>query len=210
MATLYIFTAVSKRAALVAWLWQLMLERYVPSLYMAQLGDMLAGPSPQQDSSGVCGFGPCGKVSLTSAGVVQAFGGLRWYKHVGWLEFFKLLSVYPSWQTCPLLCYLGKESWPQDTHVLVQQVTCVAWLCQFVARVVPSLYMAFLWAWEAVPLLSEKEKVHPGPLCWSTTRRQARWLDPPAAPPVQIKAPSEFLIQLYFRSLPPPSAYRCY
>ena len=130
MATLHIFTAVSKRAALVAWLWQLMLERYVPSLYMAQLGDILAGPSLQQDSSGVCGFGPCGKVSLTSAGVVQAFGGLRWYKHVGWLELFKLLSVYPRWQTCPLLCYLGKESWPQDTHVLVQQVTFVAWLCQ--------------------------------------------------------------------------------
>ena len=29
-----------------------------------------------------------------------------------------------------------------------------------VARVVPSLYMAFLWAWEAVPLSSKKE-VHP-------------------------------------------------
>ena len=29
-----------------------------------------------------------------------------------------------------------------------------------VARVVPSLYMAFLWAWEAVPLPSKKE-VHP-------------------------------------------------
>ena len=23
-----------------------------------------------------------------------------------------------------LLCYLGEESWPPDTHVLVQQVTC--------------------------------------------------------------------------------------
>ena len=65
----------SKRAALVAWLWQLMLARGVPSLYMAQLGDMLAGPTPQHDSCGVCGSGPGGKVPLASAGVDQTFVG---------------------------------------------------------------------------------------------------------------------------------------
>ena len=41
-----------------------------------------------------------------------------------------MLSMYPRWQACTLLCKPGKESWPQDTHVLVQQVTFVAWLCQ--------------------------------------------------------------------------------
>ena len=40
----YIFSlAMSKRAALLAWLWQPMLAKDAPSLYMAQLGDMLTG-----------------------------------------------------------------------------------------------------------------------------------------------------------------------
>ena len=81
-------------ASLVAWLCQLMLEMAVSSLYRAHPGLLLAGLSPPHDLCKVCGSGPCGKISLTSADDGQTLCVLRWYKQPGLVE--KCMAVVYS------------------------------------------------------------------------------------------------------------------
>ena len=82
-------------ASLVAWLCQLMLEMAVSSLYRAHPGLLLAGLSPPHDLCKVCGSGPCGKISLTSADDGQTLCVLRWYQQLGVVEKYMAVVYSP-------------------------------------------------------------------------------------------------------------------
>ena len=82
-------------ASLVAWLCQLMLEMAVSSLYRAHPGLLLAGLSPPHDLCKVCGSGPCGKISLTSADDGQTLCVLRWYQQLGLVEKYMAVVYSP-------------------------------------------------------------------------------------------------------------------
>ena len=82
-------------ASLVAWLWQPVLARDVSSLYRAQPGVLLDGLGPQHDVGNVCGSGPCGKISLTSADDGQTLCVLRWYQQLGLVEKYMAVVYSP-------------------------------------------------------------------------------------------------------------------